>query len=93
LLSEAAELAKAGLVTGASARNWSSYGQDVDLPTGYARWKRDLLTDPQTSGGLLLACAPQRAATIAAMIQNSGFPAARVIGQGEAGPPRLVVLN
>jgi len=93
LLSEAAELAKAGLVTGASARNWASYGPDVDLPTGYAQWRRDLLTDPQTSGGLLLACAPQRAAAIAAMVQKSGFPAARIIGHSEAGPPRLVVLN
>jgi selenide,water dikinase len=93
LLSEAAELAQAGFVTGASERNWASYGPDVDLPTGFAPWKRHLLTDPQTSGGLLLACAPQRAAGITAAMQNSGYPAARIIGRSEAGPPRVAVLD
>jgi selenide, water dikinase len=93
LLTEAAELAQAGFVTGASERNWASYGADVDLPTGYAAWKRHLLTDPQTSGGLLLACAPQRAAGITAAVQKSGYAAARIIGRSEAGPPRVLVLN
>jgi selenide, water dikinase len=93
VLSQAAELAKAGCVTGASERNWASYGRDVDLPTGYALWRRHLLTDPQTSGGLLLACAPQRAAGITAAIQKSGYPAARIIGRSEAGLSRLAVLN
>jgi selenide, water dikinase len=92
-LSEAADLAKAGFVTGASDRNWASYAPDVDLPGGYALWKRHLLTDPQTSGGLLFACAAQRAVEITAAIQSSGYPAATIIGRVEAGAARVAVLN
>ncbi|RDW11672.1 selenide, water dikinase SelD, partial [Paracoccus thiocyanatus] len=58
LLSRAAELAQAGFTTGASTRNWAAYGAEVELPKGLADWQRALLTDPQTSGGLLVACAP-----------------------------------
>ena len=67
LLPRAAELVREGFVTGASGRNWDSYGHDVMLPADYPLWQRHLLTDPQTSGGLLVACAqrpspPDRAA-------------------------------
>ena len=55
LMSQAAALAQQGHVTGASIRNWASYGNDVRLPIGLPEWQRHLLTDPQTSGGLLLA--------------------------------------
>ncbi len=51
-----------GFVTGASRRNWASYGASVELPAGLPEWRRMLLADPQTSGGLLIACAPDRAA-------------------------------
>src|SRR5215510_13183350 len=76
LLSQAAQLAQAGFVTGASERNWASYACDVDVPTDYAQWQRHLVTDPQTSGGLLLACAPARAAAMTAAIRDAGYPAA-----------------
>ncbi len=46
------------MVTGASGRNWMAYGGEVDLPEGFADIDRDLLTDPQTSGGLLVSCSP-----------------------------------
>src|SRR6201996_2978157 len=57
LLAGVEALAKAGVRTGASGRNWASYGGDVSLPAGLDDWRRDLLTDPQTSGGLLIAVA------------------------------------
>ena len=89
LLAQAAELAAAGCVTGASHRNWASYGEEVELPADLDEVGRHLLTDPQTSGGLLVACAAERAEAIAATIVAAGYPAARRIGRLEAGPPRL----
>jgi len=85
LLAQAARLAQEGFVTGASHRNWASYGEGVALPADGASWLRDLLTDPQTSGGLLVACAPHRANEIVAQIRSAGYPSAQVIGTAEAG--------
>jgi selenide,water dikinase len=91
LLTQAAALAQRGLVTGASHRNWASYGHEVRLPVGYAEWRRHLLTDPQTSGGLLIACAPERADAIVRSIREAGYPAAQVIGDAKPGPAGLEV--
>jgi selenide, water dikinase len=91
LLSGAAGLVQEGFVTGASHRNWSSYGAGVALPPHLPDWQRHLLTDPQTSGGLLVACAPERADTITRLIRDAGYPAARVIGHAEHGAPGLRV--
>ena len=66
LLAQAAVLAQQGFVTGASHRNWSSYGSDVAVPAEMPEWRRHLLTDPQTSGGLLVAVAPERGAAVLA---------------------------
>ncbi|HMK79128.1 MAG TPA: selenide, water dikinase SelD [Xanthobacteraceae bacterium] len=90
-LAHAEELARAGCVTGASHRNWKSYADGVSLPDGLPDWQRHLLTDPQTSGGLLVACAPMRANDILATIVAAGYPQARIIGHTEAGPPRVRV--
>jgi selenide,water dikinase len=91
LFSHAAELARKGCVTGASHRNWASYGADVALPADLAEWRRHLLTDPQTSGGLLIACAPERAEKIAMQIRSAGYPAACKIGSVATGPTRIRV--
>jgi selenide,water dikinase len=91
LLAQAAELAQHGFVTGASHRNWASYGEEVRLPADCAEWQRHLLTDPQTSGGLLIACAPERAEAIAASIREAGYPAASVIGDAKPGPGQVDV--
>ena len=91
ILPDAADLARRGCVTGASTRNWASYGAEVELPDACADWQRDLLTDPQTSGGLLIACAADAADEIARMIVGDGYPFARVIGRVEAGAPIIRV--
>jgi selenide,water dikinase len=91
LLPEAAALAQAGCVTGASHRNWESYGESVALPADCPDWRRHLLTDPQTSGGLLISCAPDAAQVLAQRIVAEGYPFARVIGRIEAGPPSVRV--
>jgi selenide, water dikinase len=89
LLADAAALAQQGHVTGASHRNWASYGHDVVLPAGMPEWRRHLLADPQTSGGLLVACAPGKADAILRTIHQSGAPGARIIGRAEAGTPSI----
>ncbi|MBS9477782.1 selenide, water dikinase SelD [Ancylobacter radicis] len=90
-LDEAPALAQAGFVTGASHRNWESYGAGVTLPADLPEARRHLLTDPQTAGGLLVACAPSAAARILHEIQAAGFARAALIGQARAGDPGIIV--
>ncbi len=80
-LHRAEHLARGGFVTGASARNWGSYGHDVRLPGDYPLWKQQLLTDPQTSGGLLVSCAPAEAERLLGSIRAAGYPSARIVGK------------
>lgn len=91
-LDQAEALAQAGFITGASNRNWNSYGDGVVLPTGLPDWRRALLTDPQTSGGLLVACKAERAETILATIEAAGYPRARIVGTAMAGAPAIEVV-
>ncbi|MFL9824592.1 selenide, water dikinase SelD [Rhodoplanes sp. SY1] len=93
LLAHAAALAQAGCVTGASHRNWASYGAAVSLPEDLPDWRRHLLTDPQTSGGLLVACAPQRTDALLRTIVEAGYPAASRIGHVEEGRPAIRVVG
>ena len=81
LLSGARELAARGFVTGASARNWAGYGHDVALPSGFASEDRAMLTDPQTSGGLLVSCEPSVLDRVLTTFQQHGFDAATVVGR------------
>lgn len=90
-LKQAAQLVQNGCVTGASHRNWQSYGAHVALPDGVPDWQRHLLTDPQTSGGLLVTCSPDAAESIAASIRAAGYAAAEIIGRVEAGTPKVSV--
>ena len=91
LLSEAAVLAEHGFVTGASHRNWSSYGGEIEMPAGMSEWRRHLLTDPQTSGGLLIAVAPECGESILGTIRHAGYTAARIIGHAQEGHPGIRV--
>jgi len=91
ILTGADGLAQAGFITGASGRNWASYGAGVELFDGCADWQRALLTDPQTSGGLLVACAPDAVDAVLAIFAAHRFAQAGVIGQLEAGPAGVVV--
>ena len=80
LLPGAAQLAAQGYVTGASGRNWAGYGQHVRLHSVDDTMKA-LLTDPQTSGGLLVACAPGAVDAVLGVFRAEGFEAAAVIGE------------
>ena len=89
LIEEARRFAEQGLATGASERNWSGYGSEVDLPKDFPDWKKKLLTDPQTSGGLLVACAPSSVTEVIDIFVKDGFTDAGVIGSLSSGPARL----
>ena len=93
LLPGVRELAARGMVTGASGRNWAGYGAEVMLPEGFAAADKALLTDPQTSGGLLVSCDAASVAEVMAVFQRHGFGAAAEVGRVEAadGAPRLVI--
>jgi selenide,water dikinase len=91
ILSAAQHLLEQGFVTGASDRNWASYGAQVNLPAGAPDWHRKLLTDPQTSGGLLVACDPVTAPRVLEIFRQQGFSQACAIGTLGAGSPGIVV--
>jgi selenide, water dikinase len=87
----AVDLVKAGIYTGASTRNWNGYGKEVRLAAGIEEWQRLLLTDPQTSGGLLVSCSPESEAEVLAIFKRQGFADARRIGSFSAGAGLSVV--
>ncbi|HEY5993922.1 MAG TPA: selenide, water dikinase SelD [Gallionellaceae bacterium] len=91
ILSVARELAQQGYATGAADRNWKSYGAEVDLPQGFPEWQRKLLCDPQTSGGLLVACAPAAADEVLRAFRADGFDGACMVGKVAAGAARVRV--
>jgi len=91
LLDGVAQMAGDGFVTGASARNWAGYGAEVVLHPGLPAVARDLLTDPQTSGGLLVSCEPGAVPEVLEAFRAGGFDAAAVIGEVRAGPNLLSV--
>ena len=93
LLRQTQSLLQAGHLTGASQRNWDSYGAEVVLSVPTAATDRVLLTDPQTSGGLLVACAADAAERLLALIRAAGHAQAAIIGNVEPGEPRLVVTR
>ncbi len=85
LLPGVLELAEAGVVTGASERNWASYGAEIALPATISAAYKALLCDPQTSGGLLVSCAPEVEAEVLACFERQGFAYARTIGRMREG--------
>lgn len=91
VLPNALRFAQAGFNTGAVGRNWTSYGNFVTVPATLAPWQRNLLMDPQTSGGLLVSCDPAAAAEILAMFHARGYSHAAIIGSLAKGDPKVTV--
>ena len=91
LLPGVEQLARDGFFTGASGRNWDAYGSDVTLFDGIAPAQQALLTDPQTSGGLLVSVDPSAVDEVLALFAREGFGHAAVVGRMEAGAPRVTV--
>ena len=93
LLPGAEALARDGVRTGAAVRNWASYGHEAQLPAGFADWRRGLLCDPQTSGGLLISVRADRADQVLGQVRAAGFDRSAVVGEVTAGPPVAVVTE
>jgi selenide,water dikinase len=92
LLPEVSKLIKNGMVTGASGRNWDGYGKEITLKPGLPADCQTLLSDPQTSGGLLVCCSPDTVPEVLAVFKRHGFDDAAVVGHiGEAQATRLMV--
>jgi selenide,water dikinase len=91
LLPGVEQLATDGYFTGASGRNWDAYGKDVALAAAISPAQQALLTDPQTSGGLLVACDPASVDEVLALFAREGFEGAAVIGRTAAGAARVTV--
>lgn len=91
LLSAARHLVQEGYSTGASERNWASYGPSVEMRPGAPAWERTILTDPQTSGGLLVACDAASVPAVLDVFEVQGFKQAAVIGSLRAGESRVIV--
>ncbi len=93
LLAQVQALAEQGCITGASERNWDGYGHDVELDAGITPVQQALLCDPQTSGGLLVACAPEATEEVLDLFRREGFGEAAVIGSMEEGPAQARVTS
>jgi selenide,water dikinase len=91
LLPGALEFAREGILTGASGRNWTGYSDRVELGAAIGAAEQALLTDPQTSGGLLVACDAASTDEVMAIFRAEGFAQAAVVGEIAAGAPRVVV--
>ncbi len=85
VIDTALALAEQGVATGAAGRNWDSYGASVRLDANVAEWQRKFLCDPQTSGGLLVACDPDGAGDVLDLFHRQGFKHAQIIGRLQAG--------
>jgi selenide,water dikinase len=88
LLPEVRALADAGHITGASGRNWAGYGQKIAVPVGFSPVDQALLTDPQTSGGLLVSCTPEAVNAVIDIFHRHGFTTATEIGEITAADAR-----
>ncbi len=91
LLPHVEELAKNGCITGASGRNWLAYGHAVVLSDTVTPIQQALLSDPQTSGGLLVACEPSAVDEVLALFAREGFAHAAVIGEMSEGAAQVEV--
>jgi len=91
IIDEALAWAREGTRTGATERNWTGYGSEIRLREGAPDWQRALITDPQTSGGLLVACSVEAEAAVLAEFAKQGFAAACRIGQMVAGQGLAIV--
>ena len=93
LLDGARALAAQGCVTGASGRNWGGYGAEVELTQPLSAEDKALLTDPQTSGGLLVTCDAATVPEVLAIFRRHGFSAAAEVGEVRAAAGAALVVG
>ena len=92
MLTHAQRLAETGTGTGGAIRNWKSYGHEIDLPSDAPEWWRCVLCDPQTSGGLLIACSRDSVPQVLQLLKSRDFVHTSVLGKFNATLPRVRVI-
>lgn len=92
LIGAAQRFAQEGYNTGAGTRNREAFGADIDMPRDLEEWRRNLLYDPQTSGGLLVAVAPDEAERVLCLFLEQGYGAASIIGTMVDGIPKISIV-
>ena len=91
ILPSASDYAQKGYSTGAGNRNWDSFGDNITLPKNLKDWQKNILTDPQTSGGLLLSCSQDQAGAILSLFHKHKYQHAAIIGEISRGSPSIDV--
>ena len=92
ILDTVLDYAQRGYNTGAADRNWESFCDHVSVPDNMLQWQKNLLMDPQTSGGLLVSCSPESADTVLKTFYESGFDHASIVGSLIEGKPKVSVI-
>lgn len=92
LLPGTIEYARKGVFPGGMERNREYYSQWLRVEGELAQHERDLLFDPQTSGGLLMSVAADRAGALLADLQESGEDAF-VLGEVSLGRGNIIVVS
>lgn len=92
LLDTVSDYAQKGYNTGAADRNWDSFFNHVVTPDGLPQWKKNILMDPQTSGGLLVSCPPEAADAVLKVFHGSDFEHASIIGSLSEGEAKVSVV-
>lgn len=90
-LEEALEFAAMGLVPAGSFANRRYRAGLVEMAEQFDPLLRDIMYDPQTSGGLLVGCPQDQAPVLVARLQDKGIPAAIVGEVGKFGKERIIV--
>ena len=81
VLSGAWDTLRQGIAPGATRRNLAHFGARVTWADGVSDEEQKLLGDPQTSGGLLFAVEPSKAAALVEALDGAGAPASAVVGK------------
>ncbi len=92
ILPAALGYAQNGYNTGAANRNWASFGDNVTVPDGMEQWQKNMLADPQTSGGLMVTCPADRAGQVLSLFHEQGYSYASVVGSMTSDEPHLSVI-
>ena len=85
VLPEARDFAAIGLVPAGAYKNREYRRSMVDMAEDFDPLLRDILFDPQTSGGLLIGLAEKQAPALVARLREAGVEAAAIVGQVVAG--------
>lgn len=91
VIAGARELALVGYIAGGNWANLEYMAAHTDFFSGMEMVDKNILADPITSGGLLLAVPRARSGLLLNKLQNAGIAAARIVGRVEAGEPRISV--